>query len=191
MFPYPYPPYGAMAPSYPQPVPPPQIIYAQPPPAQPQVAAAPASAPAAPALAAKNNLNVATEKTEVPMIIPQTTEKLTVEPRPAQIPAEKTANVPPVHFQNLVQQNESIGQGDELKRVYQIIEKVQKDLIAFEQQAAEKEEAKEKEVRTLQEAMGTMKNENALLREENESKPCSCTHTITTCLTNLQAHDSF
>jgi regulator of sigma D len=61
-----------------------------------------------------------------------------------------------VHFEKLVQNNESIGQQDEIKRIYQMMEELRKELVDFKRQATEKEEAKEKEVRTLQEAMGAM-----------------------------------
>lgn len=77
---------------------------------------------------------------------------------------------PPVNFETLVKQNETVGQKDEFKRIYELTESLKNDLDAFKQQAAEKEKAKDNEVRSLQEAMGEMCNENAKLKEENESK---------------------
>jgi hypothetical protein len=95
------------------------------------------------------------------------------EARPAETGTEKvilTLN-PPVDFQTLVQQNAQVGKEHKMQRVYKMTDDLRKDLEEFKRKAAKKEEAKEKEVRQLQEAMGAMVDENALLKEENESKP--------------------
>jgi CRISPR/Cas system-associated protein Cas10 (large subunit of type III CRISPR-Cas system) len=78
------------------------------------------------------------------------------ESRPAEIGTEKfilTLN-PPVNFETLTKQNTQVGEQDEMKRVYQMTDELRKEMEAFKKQVAEKEEAKEKEVRTLQEAVG-------------------------------------
>lgn len=94
--------------------------------------------------------------------------------QPIQAPPENATNPqnsPPVHFKNLVKENEATGQNDELERIYALTESLKSDLDAFKKQASEKEMAKEQEVRQLQDTMGTMRAENTQLREENESKP--------------------
>jgi hypothetical protein len=80
-------------------------------------------------------------------------------------------NVPPVHFENLIQENNQVGQRDEMARIYLMTESLKQDMENFKRQAAEKEAAKDMEVRTLQEAMGAMQDENLQLKQENESKP--------------------
>jgi hypothetical protein len=51
------------------------------------------------------------------------------------------------------------------------MESLKNDVEAFKKKAAENEQAKEQEVRTLQNTMGTMRAKNAILTEENDSKP--------------------
>jgi hypothetical protein len=89
------------------------------------------------------------------------------EGNPAETRNEAPQNVPPVHFQNLTQ----IGQQDEMAKIYRMTENLKQDLENFKKQAAEKEAAKDMEVRTLQEAMGAMQDENLQLKQENEIKP--------------------
>jgi Sec-independent protein translocase protein TatA len=72
----------------------------------------------------------------------------------------------------MLQENTQMGQQDEMKRIYALTKSLKQDLEAFKKSVADKETAKEMELRTLQEAKGEMKNENAHLREENESKNC-------------------
>lgn len=58
-----------------------------------------------------------------------------------------------------------------MKWVYELTVNLSRDMEAFRKSTkAQKEAAKEKELRTLQEVMGEMRNKNALLREENESE---------------------
>jgi hypothetical protein len=70
-----------------------------------------------------------------------------------------------------VKENQDVGQSDEMKRIYLLTDSLKSDFDrAFKRRAEEKEKAQEKEVRSLQKAMGHMCSDNAVLKEENESK---------------------
>lgn len=69
-----------------------------------------------------------------------------------------------------MKENSQAGQSDEMKRIYLLTDSLKHDFDTFKRRAEEKDHAKEQEVRSLQEAMGEMCSENAVLKEENESK---------------------
>jgi 16S rRNA C1402 (ribose-2'-O) methylase RsmI len=69
-----------------------------------------------------------------------------------------------------MEENVRIGQQHEFQRIYEMTERLKKELDDFKKQATDKEVAKDQEVRKLQEAMGVMQDENISLRQENGSE---------------------
>jgi hypothetical protein len=95
-------------------------------------------------------------------------------PKPQTEKQTETGNgsqsAPPVHFQQLVKENEGAGRSDEMKRICLLTESLKGNFEAFKRRAEEKDAAKQQEVRSLQEAMGEMCSKNEALKEDNDSK---------------------